>query len=324
MTDSTGRVTLWGIEVFLTVAEEGSVSAAARRLAASPSGVSQHLTNLETALGRILIDRSHRPARLTAAGDIFRKRAQRIWNEAMQARAELAAGDLQNLSDLRLGMIEDFDGDVTPRLLSDIAGDLQDCHFLLETGASHHLFDLLENRTLDVVVAAELLQDAPAWVESHPLLEEPFVAAVPKGFATGTDVSLSSLQDLPFIHYTERHLMGRQISAHLVHNRVHLRHRFELDSYHAIMAMVASGAGWTILTPLGYLRASRFRDQADILPLPAPLSPLTRRITLSARQDVLQDMPSRLVERLKPLLQELIVDPATGRMPWLQDDLRVL
>ncbi|RYH08907.1 LysR family transcriptional regulator [Tropicimonas sp. IMCC6043] len=321
MTDTAGRVTLWGIEVFLAVAEERSVSAAARRLGASPSGVSQQLSNLETALGRVLIDRSHRPAQLTAAGGIFRKRAQRIWDEAMRARVELAAGDLRNLTDLRLGMIEDFDADVTPRLISEMAEELGECRFLLETGASHRLLDLLEARALDVVVAAELEGAAAGWAEVHPLLEEPFIAAVPKGFEPGADV-LGGLRSLPFLHYTQRHLMGRQISAHLTQNRIELSRRFELDSYHAIMAMVASGAGWTILTPLGYLRARRFRDDADVLPL--PMAPLSRRISLVARSEQLQDMPSRLVERLRPLLREMILAPAIERMPWLEGDLRVL
>ncbi|MFD0979010.1 LysR family transcriptional regulator [Tropicimonas aquimaris] len=321
MTDATGRVTLWGIEVFLAVAEDGSVSAAARRLGASPSGVSQQLSNLETALGRQLIDRARRPARLTAAGAIFRRRAQRIWNEAMQARAELLSGDLRNLTALRLGMIEDFDADVTPRLLSDMADELTECKFLLETGPSHRLLDQLESNALDVVVTAELEGARAEWMELHPLMEEPFVAAVPRGFDPGPDV-LAGLRALPLIQYTERHLMGRQIVAHLTRHRVELDHRFELDSYHAIMAMVASGAGWTILTPLGYLHARRFRDEAELLPL--PIEPLKRRILLSARSEALQDMPSRLSERLKPLLQEMIVEPAIARTPWLEGALRVL
>ena len=61
MTQSTGRVTLWGIEVFLAIAEEGSISAAARRLGSSPSAVSQQLSGLETTLGAQLFDRGARP-----------------------------------------------------------------------------------------------------------------------------------------------------------------------------------------------------------------------------------------------------------------------
>ena len=55
-----------------------------------------------------------------------------------------------------------------------------------------------------------------------------------------------------------------------------------------------------------------------------PFAPLSRRIALTARAGVLQDMPARLAERLKPLLQETIVVEAQARMPWLGATLRVL
>ncbi len=317
MGEHAGRISLWGIEVFLACAEEGSVSAAARRLGASVSSVSQQLSNLEAALGAELIDRAQRPARLTPAGETFRRRAARIAQEAAEARAELAAPDLAALTRLRLGMIEDFDADVTPRLLSAMSAELARCQFLLETGASHRLLDQLDNRALDVVVAAETGEPRADWMEVHPLMAEPFVAAVARGTPEG-----AHLPSMPLVLYTERHLMGRQITAHLARHDLRLAHRFELDSYHAILAMVAVGAGWTILTPLGYLRARRFRDEVELRPL--PVAPFSRRICLTARRGVLRDMPERLTGMLKPLLQELIVAPATARLPWLAGGLRVL
>lgn len=315
MAEAGARLSLWGIEVFAAVAEEGSVSAAARRLGASASAVSQQLANLEEALGAPLVDRSARPVALTPAGQMFRRRAEAILNEAAQARAELALSDLSRLTDFRLGMIEDFDAEVTPRLLVEMAGELKDCHFLLETGASHRLLDALDTRALDVVVAADL-GAAADWMEVHPLLEEPFVAAVPRG------CGLDDLPALPLIQYTERHHMGRQIAAHLARQNLRLSRRFELDSYHAIMAMVAEGAGWAILTPLGAFHAHRFREATDILPL--PFEPLSRRISLNARRGVLGEMPKRTAARLRRLLGELVVAPATARLPWLEGSLRLL
>ncbi len=151
MADPEGRVTLWGIEVFVASAEEGSISAAARRLGVSPSAVSQQLTALEAALGASLLDRASRPVQVTPAGAMFRRHAQTILNAASEARAELAMADLSGLTTLRLGVIEDFDSDVTPRLLTTLAQDLKGCRFLLETGASHRLMDQLEARALDIV-----------------------------------------------------------------------------------------------------------------------------------------------------------------------------
>ena len=53
MVAASGRVTLWGIEVFVATAQERSISAAARRLGASPSAVwDQWTTNGDIGIGR--------------------------------------------------------------------------------------------------------------------------------------------------------------------------------------------------------------------------------------------------------------------------------
>ncbi len=315
MAEAEGRVTLWGIEIFVAAAEEGSISAAARRLGVSPSAVSQQLAGLETALGAILLDRSGRPVQVTPAGIMFRRHAQTILNAASEARAELAMADLSGMTTLRIGVIEDFDSDVTPRLLSALSRDLKGCRFLLETGASHRLMDQLEARALDIVVAADSAGEASSedWREVHPLMSEPFVAVAPPGAAIG---------DLPLIQYTARHLMGRQIAAHLSRHGIKPAHRFELDSYAAILAMVAGGEGWTILTPLALHQARAFRPQVEVRPLPFPA--LERTLSLSARAGILHDVPGQITARLKPLITEVVIAPALAACPWLKPALRVL
>ncbi len=237
MTTGPGKITLWGIEVFIATAEERSISAAARRLGASPSAVSQQLTNLETAMGVTLLMRNARPVRLTPAGEMFRRRAQNIVNEAAQAQAELAMRDLGALTRFRLGMIEDFEADVTPRLLTHMAQELKSCQFLLETGASHFLYDQLDARALDMIVAAEMGASAD-WMEVHPILEDGFVVAAPRGAVDAEGDVLRQLQRLPLVQYTSRHWMGRLISDHLMRQNLRLAYQFELDSYHAILALV--------------------------------------------------------------------------------------
>lgn len=321
MGQPSGRFTLWGIEVFVAAVEEGTLSAAARRLGASVSAISQQLSTLETALGAALIDRGARPFVTTPSGEMFLRRARAILAEANQARAEIAARDLAALPLLRLGMIEDFESDVTPRLLSDMAGELTRSQFHLETGPSHRLLGLLDARALDMVVAAYPGSQA-AWMEVHPLLSEPFVVAAPKGRILPGEDMLGQLMAMPFVHYTQRHQMGRQIADHLTAHDLHPACRFELDSYNAILAMVAGGAGWSILTPLGWLHARRFVDAVDLLEL--PLAPLSRQIALSARAGVLDDMPARIAGRMRGLLAEMVVAPAVAQLPWLAGALKVL
>ena len=313
--EGQGRVTLWGIEIFLAVAEEGAISAAARRLGVSPSAISQQLTGLEAALGAMLLDRSARPMGLTPAGAMLRRHAHTILNAEAEARADLAVADLSGLTTLRLGVIEDFDAEVTPRLLQALAGDFKGCRFLLETGASHRLLDQLEARALDVVVSADLGSEAAddGWREVHPLLAEPFVAVTPRG---------RGHEGLALIQYTARHLMGRQIAAHLARLNLRLAHRYELDSYRAILAMVAAGEGWTILTPLALHHAASFRAAVDVSPL--PFAPLERTLSLSARAGVLRGMPKQIAERLRGLMQTQVIQPALAEWPWMKGALRVL
>lgn len=316
MSDAPGRITLWAIETFLAAADEGTVQGAAKRLSASASAVSQQISALEAALGAVLLDRAQRPFRLTPAGETFRRHAQAIVNELAAARAAIGLSGLSGLASFRLGFIEDFEAEVTPRLLSDLGRQWPGCQFLLETGPSHRLHEGLDARALDLIVAADIGLGSEV-LEVHTILQEPFVAVLPKGQG-----AKPFAPDLPLILYTARHHMGRQIADALAHHSQRPVHRFELDSYNSIMAMVAAGSGWTILTPLAVLHAARFREKVTLQPLPMPA--LTRRIALSARRDVLGQMPADIAARLRVLLQDMIVAPVMAEHPWLADGLRII
>ena len=318
---SPGRITLWGIEVFVATAEERSISAAARRLGASPSAVSQQLTNLETALGRTLLMRQARPVTLTRAGEAFRRRAEAILTEAAQARAEmLVSDDTPELTRLRLGVIEDFEADVTPDLLTRLSRDLTGCRFLLETGASHYLHDQLDAQALDVVIAAEM-GEPEDWAEVHDVLREGFVVAIGRGCIDPNRDLLEQLKAQTMIQYTTRHYMGRLISTHLAQQNLRLDHRFELDSYHAILALVCAGAGWTILPPLALLRARRLMPRLDIHPL--PFAPLSRHIVLTARKEILGDVPALIATELRSLLRDLSRNARPEDYPWLETSVSI-
>jgi len=311
MPEAQARVTLWGVEVFVAVAEEGTISAAARRLGVSPPAISQQIGALEAILGAILFDRSARPFALTPAGRLFRRHAQVMLNSEAEARADLARANLSRLTTLRLGMIEDFDAEVTPALLSGLAAALPDCRFLLETGASHRLLDQLEARALDLAVAAELGPETAdtGWREVHPILADPFVCVRPKAAAEDA-----------LILYSARHLMGRQIAGHLARGSLRPQVRFELDSYHAILALVAQGAGWTILTPLALHHAARFLDLVTVEPLPQALA---RSISLSSRQGALGGLAGQVAQALRAEVAARVIAPALKRWPWLEPEFRL-
>ena len=78
------------ILAFTSIAEAGSVTGAARRLAISKSVVSERLTELERLLGAKLVRRSTRRLSLTDEGNTFYERAKRILQEVESAASELA------------------------------------------------------------------------------------------------------------------------------------------------------------------------------------------------------------------------------------------
>jgi DNA-binding transcriptional LysR family regulator len=81
---------LEGIATFVTVAESGSLSEAARRLRVSRSVVSERLVELERSLGASLLQRSTRKLSLTEDGAAFLARAVRIVRDVQEAAADLA------------------------------------------------------------------------------------------------------------------------------------------------------------------------------------------------------------------------------------------
>jgi DNA-binding transcriptional LysR family regulator len=83
---------LINLRAFVRIAELGSISAAARSLVSPKSSVSRSLVRLEEAVGAVLIERSTRHLRLTDAGLLLQRHAQRILDEVDEA--ENAVGGL--------------------------------------------------------------------------------------------------------------------------------------------------------------------------------------------------------------------------------------
>lgn len=88
---------------FVTVADEGTITAAARRLHIAQPSLSQQLHQLERHLGARLLDRSQRPLRLTAAGERFLAEARAVLDQLdAAARAARSAGRGE-VGELRVG-----------------------------------------------------------------------------------------------------------------------------------------------------------------------------------------------------------------------------
>lgn len=313
-------LTLRGLEVFVSAARTGSVAATAAELGLSAPAVSQQLRNLSSALGAELLDHSRRPMTLTPAGRLFLERADSALELLRGAQRDLTTLDLEGLGALSLGVIEDFENEVTPALALRLAESMTQCAFRLQTGPSHILVDKLSERIVDIALCASPTLGDMAGILSIPLFDDPYILATPRG----TDVTdgLESLSGLAFLRRDLDQVMGQQIEGYLGAVGIDLPRRFEMDSNQSITALVASGTGWTITTPLSLLRAGRFASEIEAHPLPGPR--LARRISLHVRDDWAGPIPGQIATFSRDLIKTHFHGPALERMPWLRDSFRIL
>ncbi len=314
-------VSLRGLEVFEALASSGSVAAAASRTGLSQPAVSQQLRNLETALGTDLVDHGRRPMQLTPAGHSFLVRVRRVLGELRVAQSELTIMDLSHLSVLTMGIIDDFDNDLTPQLVTRLAESLTRCQFRLITAPSHEITKGITEGELNLAIAASP-GALPDGVTEYPLIRDPFVLITPHDPARTSISDLSELSDIPMLRYDRAQLIGRQIESHLARYKLDFPQRFEISANPTLMAMVASGLGWAITTPLGYMRAVRFHGQIDVHPL--PIAPFSRRISLFASADWTGSVPSDVAQNIQQLVQAEFIDPAMVKLPWLAGSFTLL
>ena len=90
-------VSLDQLRIFVAAADEGSFSAAARRLKRTQSAVSESIANLEAQLAVTLFDRSARYPQLTTQGGVLLADARTVVGavDCMKARAKGIAGGLE-------------------------------------------------------------------------------------------------------------------------------------------------------------------------------------------------------------------------------------
>lgn len=314
-------VTLRGLEVFEALARSGSVARTAELTGLSQPAVSQQLRNLEQALGSDLMDRARRPMRLTAAGNSFLTHASTALSELRLGQSQLARMDLSHLTALSIGLIDDFDHDLTPRLVAVLADSLAGSRFTLITAPSHDILTAMQERRYHIAVAASAGTGLDGIVE-HPLVRDPFLLVAPRGAFDSAKSAVAPSGDLPFLRYAREQMIAGQIEGYLAQHGLLLEDRFEIGSHLALMAMVARRIGWAITTPLGYMRAVRFHDDIDAFALPA--GSFSRQISLFAAADWAETVPRDIAATLRQLVQTQMIAPAIDRLPWLAGELRIL
>jgi DNA-binding transcriptional LysR family regulator len=314
---SRSTVDLVSLKVFLKVGTTGNMTAAAQALGMTQSGVSQVIQHLESELDVILLDRTRRPLRLTAAGSILARRAERLVEEADHLPAAVREASL--VPEIRVGLVDSFAGTVGPHLVRPFMDRVS--AITIWAGLTPPLSQALLNRQVDVIVASEAMDDVDS-VRRDSLLRESFVLALPKSHRLSRSETLEQLAErLPLIRYSARSAIGIQIDRHLRRLGVAAPRRVELDSSDTLFAMVAAGVGWAITTPLCILHGRPDPAAVRIERLPGP--GFTRNLTMIAREGEYEQLIDRLATTARTALRESCLPAMRNLVPWLGDEIVV-
>lgn len=137
------------LSCFLAVAETGSVTRAAKRIARTQSAISQQISKLEMQLGKTLFIRGTSLS-LTSEGEIFLPYAQKILKLNREAIDRFKEPELHG--DVRFGLPEDF----ASVFLSDVLVEYTALHprisLNVECDLTLHLFHKFKEKELDLVL----------------------------------------------------------------------------------------------------------------------------------------------------------------------------
>ena len=225
------------LHIFRTVAREGGIVRAARRLHRVPSNITTRIQQLEASMGVQLFTRERNRLALSQSGERLLVHAERMLRLADEARSDISGTAPSGV--LRLGALESTAASRLPAILAAYHKAYPDVSVELMTGTNDALTAAVVDRRVDAAFVAE----APASRElAHlPLFRERLViisAATHALIHRAQDVDGDSVIAFPNGCYYRRVLQRWLGERRLPSIRV-----LELGSYHAIVACVASGTG---------------------------------------------------------------------------------
>lgn len=188
------------IELFVQVAETGSLSRAAEALALSNAAASRHLSALEDRLGARLVERNTRRLYLTDTGQEFLNRAKTILADLKDAEATVNAAALNPTGVLRITASLSFAMHHVAPLLKEYTRRYPNVTVQVE--AANRYFDIIDNNIDVAIRTREFEPDSNVTIrrlgETRRIL-----AASPRYFAQhGFPKTLEDLQQHKLLIYT--------------------------------------------------------------------------------------------------------------------------
>ena len=230
---------LVALEIFRTVAHEGSVTRAAERLGRAQSNVTTRVQQLEEQLGAALFLREGRRMVLTPAGATLQSYAERLLALAEEARQALHPGT--PAGHLRIGAMESTAAARLPAPLAQLHARWPALVLELRTAPSRQLVEQVLAHELDCALVAWPPPglDPEAAVERSPVFSEELLLALPASHPpvdAPADLQLHLLA--AFAHGCTYRRIGEDWMRQAGGQAPQV---LELASYPAILACVAAG-----------------------------------------------------------------------------------
>ena len=192
-----------------TIAECGSITAAAKKLFVSQPSLSQMLRQLEQETELPIFDRSTTPLRLTYAGEKYLHAAERMLAANAELESQLREIRQEHAGRLRLGISITRAMQVMPLVLPVFQQQYPNVTLELTEKGSANLEELLRMGNIDLALAA-LESTSPSL--AYELIEKETIGilagrdtAVAKQYISGTPLSLDTVRRENFVCLTKGH-----------------------------------------------------------------------------------------------------------------------
>ena len=261
-------MTLRQLEVFLAVAREKSFSLAAKKIHSSQPTLSEHISELESELGKQLFFRRgrRRVVTVTEAGRVFEQFAERAVSAVEGARQALAELDGLTHGSLLIGASTTPGLYVLPRIVAAFRTKYPGVDVKLRIANSQTIEARVRERELDLgIVGGHALRPGQECLAAGMLDELVLIVSPTHAWARRRDVTSESLADEPLL-VREEGSATRSVTERALQG-VKFRVAMELDHTEAIKQGVMAGLGVAFVSryavqgeiAAGRLRALRLR-----------------------------------------------------------------
>lgn len=243
------------LRALVMVADCGSFTAAAGRLHATQSTVSQKIRRLEDLSGHRLLERGHRDVHPTDAGHIVLGYARRML--AMNEELRLALAGAHVATTLRLGVPEDFVNPQTTAMLAAFSREHRQVRLEISSGLSRDLARSFDTGELDLVLVKQRRNSRASvyrWPEPMHWIDSRHSPSL------GQD-------PLPLVTFPPRGLYRDEMIHAVESLGLRWRITFTSSSLGGIQGAVADGIGISLLPRRAVTTAHRIIDGHSGLPL---------------------------------------------------------